>query len=134
VINERQAVERLVAICPGFAPHWLRYLSSWEGTPSGEYNHMGALAEWVVSCMAIGELDCFSMLFEEVESLLVGASTDVRNVLVIGLLEDIQYMSVDRRVGPDIALRFLGPESRKEWFDLVRTVHRDWPGKSREDG
>jgi hypothetical protein len=134
VIDERQAVRRLVAVCPDFAPHWLQYLDSWEGKQSGEYNDMSALGEWVVNRMAAGILECMAELFDEVESLLVGASTEVRNVIVIGLLEDIQNMSRDLRVDPDIALSFLGPKSRKEWFLLIRQVQRDWPGRSQDEG
>lgn len=134
MIDERQAVRRLVAVCPDFAPHWLQYLDSSEGKPSGEYNDMSALAEWVVNRVAAGILECMPELFFEVESLLVGASTDVRSVIVIGLLEDIQNMSKDLRVDPDIALSFLGLESRKEWFFLIRHVQRDWPGQSDDQG
>jgi hypothetical protein len=133
VIDERQAVHRLVALCPDFAPDWLQYLDSWEGKPSGEYNDIGALAEWVVNRMAVGSLDCLAELFAEVESLLVGASREVRNVLVIGLLEDIQNLSKDQRVDPDIALIFLGPHSRKEWFFLISTIQRDWPGQLHDE-
>ncbi len=134
MINERQAVERLVAVCPEFGPHWQGYLDSWDGTPSGEYNDVGALADWVVDRIVVGDLACFGKLFEEVEGLLANATTDVRNLIVIGLLEDIQYISKDRGIDPDITLGFLGRESRKEWFFLVRSVQRDWPGQRREEG
>ena len=121
-------------MCPEFSPAWQEYLDSWEGPPSGEYNHVGALAQWVVNQMAAGNLNCFAKLFDEVESLLVNATTGVRNLIVIGLLEDIQNFSKWGRVNPDIALRFLGPESRKEWFFLIEASHWEWPGQVREDG
>src|SRR5260370_13496892 len=38
------------------------------------------------------------------------------------------------RVDPDVALSFLAPESRKDWFFLVRHVQRDWPGQSDNHG
>jgi hypothetical protein len=133
VIDERQAVQRLVTVCPGFKPHWLAYLDSWEGKPSGEYNDISVLADWIVGRMAAGVTDCFPEVFDEVESLLVGATSEVRNVIVIGLLEDIQNVSKDQHVDPDIALSYLGPESRKEWFFLIRHVQRDWPGQSQDE-
>jgi hypothetical protein len=134
VIDERQAADRLVAVCPGFAPYWLEYLDSTERVPTGEFNDISALAAWVIDRMAIGNFDCFAELFQEAENLLATGTTEVRDLVVIGLLEDIQYGTIDRRVDPDIALRFLGPESRKEWFFLVRHLHPDWPGQTREDG
>jgi hypothetical protein len=117
------AIQRLVDVCPEFKPAWQEYLASWEGTPTGEFNHINALADWLVDLMAAQRLECFPSLFGEVEALLVGASADLRDVLVIGLLEDLQYLSTDRGVDPDIALAFLGPESRKSWFELIRLLH-----------
>jgi hypothetical protein len=111
----------------------LAYLDSWEGKPSGEYNDISVLADWIVGRMAAGVTDCFPEVFDEVESLLVGATSEVRNVIVIGLLEDIQNVSKDQHVDPDIALSYLGPESRKEWFFLIRHVQRDWPGQSQDE-
>jgi hypothetical protein len=134
VIDEREVVQRLVAVCPEFAADWQAYVDSWEGLPSGEYNHVSALARWVVRRMAVRDLDCVTTLFEDVEGLLVNATAEMRNLIVIGLLEDIQNFSKYDRVDPDIALGLLGPESRKEWFFLIRSIQRDWPGQAREDG
>jgi hypothetical protein len=117
------AIQRLVGICPEFQPSWREYLASWERKPAGEYNQIGSLARWVVDRMAAQQVECFPALFGEVETMLDGASEDLRAVLVIGLLEDIQYVSTDRGVDPDIALSFLGPESRKSWFELIRQLH-----------
>ena len=142
VVSEAQAAERLILICPGFQHIWQRHLDWSDGKRFGEYVDLGILAEWVVDQMIAGQVDCFSSLFAEVETLLQDASSDVRNLLVIGLLEDIQlwvigkYGSKASEVDPDQLLPFLGNETRKEWFGLVRYWDHWEPGKwtgKRED-
>jgi hypothetical protein len=142
VVSEAQAAERLLSICPGFQPRWQRELDRSEGKRFGEYVDLGILADWVVDQMIAGQVACFSSLFAEVETLLHDASTDVRNLLVIGLLEDIQLWVIGKygakasKVDPDRFLSFLGNETRREWFALVRYWDRWEPGKwtgKRED-
>jgi hypothetical protein len=142
VLTEAEAAERLLSTCPGFQPTWQRALDWSEGKRFGEYTDLGVLAEWVVDQMIAGKFDCFSSLFAEVETLLQDASTDVRNLLIIGLLEDIhlwvmgKYGDKVSEVNPDQLLPFLGNETRREWFGLVRYWDRWEPGKwtgKRED-
>ena len=86
--------------------------------------------------MREGKLDCFSALFDEVERSLTAADSEVRDMLVIGLLEDIQNISTWGKIDPDIGLPFLGPESRKGWFELIRMWHGrpgdGWPGQKED--
>lgn len=142
VVSEAQAAERLLSICHGFQPRWQRELDWTEGKRFGEYVDLGILADWVVDQMIVGQVDCFSSLFAEVEKLLQDASADVRNLLVIGLLEDIQLWLIGKYgdkasdLDPDKFLSFLGNQTRREWFGLVRYWDRWEPGKwtgKRED-
>jgi hypothetical protein len=134
--GKQEAVRRLVEVCPGFTEAWRVHLESWKGKPAGEYNDLGALADWVVKQIATGEMDCFPQLFREVEELLLGATEELRDLLVIGFLEDLQNVSVNNDVDPDVILSFLGRESRKGWFDLIKFWHgpdaSGWVGQKRE--
>ncbi len=133
MLAKDEAVRRLVAACPSFDKAWQAHLAWWKGEPAGEYNDLGALAEWVVDQMAEGHLGCFDTLFNEVELLLTGANAELRNLLVIGFLEDIQNIAANRETDPDIVLPFLGPETRKGWFELINMWHgpggEGWPGR-----
>lgn len=136
MVTKAEVVRRLVTACPGFNDAWQAHLQWWEGEPAGEYNDLGALAEWIVDRMADGDIEYFPALFTEVEALLRDANTEVRNLLVIGLLEDIQNVAVNRPVDPDLILPFLGPEGRQGWFELIDMWHRPdgvgWPGQKRD--
>jgi hypothetical protein len=91
------------------------------------------LANWLVDEMSAGRLDGFSDIFREVEALLAEADEEIRDLLVVGILEDIQNIATNRNVDPDLVLPFLGPESRKGWFHLIRYWHEPagegWPGQ-----
>ena len=136
MVTKEEAVRRLVTACPGFSDAWQAHLQWWEGEPAGEYNDLGELAQWIVGRMAEGDVECFSTLFTEVEALLRDASTEIRNLLVIGLLEDIQNVAVNGSLDPDLILPYLGPESRKGWFELIEMWHgpggAGWPGKKQD--
>jgi hypothetical protein len=136
VTDVADAVLRLVNACPGFKDAWEEHLDWWEGEPAGEYNDLGALAEWVADQLAARDFDCFPRLFGEVEALLVPAKRELRELLVVGLLEDTQNVATNRKIDPDLVLPFLGPESRKAWFELIRLWHgpdgSGWPGQKHD--
>jgi hypothetical protein len=136
VVTESDAVHRLVSICPDFQDIWRQHLNRYHD--EGEYIHIGVLAEWVVDRVASGELRCLPDLFTEVETILEEASDDVRNLLVIGLLEDVQLFAMGKLTpkaetfDPDVVLGLLGPQARQEWFGLIaRYWDRYEPGRWR---
>jgi hypothetical protein len=120
-----EAVERLIAVCPDFQPRWQERLEFDEGKRFGEYVDMGLLADWVIDQMIEDDLDCMPALFAEVELLLEGASDDVRNVVVIGLLEDIHhwlagsYGDKGSALDPELIVPFFGSNTKKEWSWLI---------------
>lgn len=137
MVTKQQAVNRLVAACPDFDGAWQDHLEYWKGEPAGEYFDLGALAQWIVDQVAAQRLDCFEALFNELEILLGGASDELRDLLVVGFLEGLQNVAANRGIDPDVALRFLGPESRRGWFQLITMWHgpdgTGWVGQKREN-
>ncbi len=127
MVSESEAAERLIAVCPGFQPRWEERLELDEGKRYGEYVDMGVLAEWVIDKMIEGDLHDMPALFAEVEALLRDASTDVRGVVVIGLLEEIHhwlagsYGDKGSRLDPDPIVAFFGSITKEEWIWLIST-------------
>lgn len=122
MISESEAVRRVVGVCPAFQDVWRQHLNF--ARDEGEYIHINVLAEWVVDQVAADNRECLPELFAEVERILDGASPDVRNLMVIGLLEDIQLFALGKLepkpgFDPDVVLGLLGPQSRREWFGLI---------------
>jgi hypothetical protein len=140
VISKHEAVRRLIAVCPGFQDSLTRYLDT-DARLDEAYNVMGELANWVVEQMRANDFTCFSELFDEFERVLSEADPDAQQVLVIAFLEDVHNFGVwfqkpADRADPDVLLPYLGPQSRIEWFGLVRWyVNRGepWPGRIQND-
>jgi hypothetical protein len=136
VVGKAEAVRRLVGICPDFRDAWEAHLDYWNGEPAGEYNDLGALAQWLVDRMEAQNTSCFPALFKDFEDLLASSDANRRDLLVVGFLEDVQNVSSNRKVNPDVVLPFLGPESRKGWFELVRSWHGQdgagWTGQKHD--
>jgi hypothetical protein len=135
-MDKSTAVARLVGICPAFNEAWRQHRARWAGKPAGEYNDLGALAHWVVDETAAGRFECFPAIFDELEVLLALADADLRDLLVVGFLEDVQNIATNRHVDPDLVLPFLGRETRMGWFELIRMWHgpdgSGWPGERRD--
>jgi hypothetical protein len=127
VVSESEAAERLIAICPGFQPRWKEHLEFDEGKRYGGYVDLAVLAEWVIDEMIKSDHTCLPVLFTEVEALLTDASTAVRSVVVIGLLEEIHhwlagsYGGKGSRVDPDLVTPFFGSMTKTEWNWLIST-------------
>ncbi len=140
MITQHEAARRLIAVCPGFQDSLTRYLDT-DGRLDEAYNVMSQLAEWVVGQMRANDFTCFSELFDEFERTLSDADTDARQVLVIGFLEDVHNAAVwfhrpADRADADLLLPYLGPQSRTEWFGLVRWYvarGEPWPGRTQND-
>ncbi len=140
MISERDAVRRLTTICPGFQDSLASYIETY-GRLDESYNVMGELAKWVVGQIEAHESNCFTELFNEFESVLVNATEDARQVLVIGFLEDVHNLTVrlnkpSEQIDPDVLLPYIGPKSRSEWFLLVRQYldwGETWPGRTEDE-
>jgi hypothetical protein len=122
MISGSEAVRRVVSVCPGFQDVWRQHLNF--AHDEGEYIHINVLAEWVVDQATARNLECLPELFAEVERILDGASRSVWNLMVIGMLEDIQLFALGKLepkpgFDPDVVLGLLGPQSRREWFRLI---------------
>src|SRR5260370_7861106 len=119
---ESEAVRRVVSLCPGCQDVWRQHLNF--AHDEGEYIHINVLAEWVVDQATGRNLECLPELFAEVERILDGASRSVWNLMVIGLLEDIQLFALGKLepkpgFDPDVVLGLLGPQSRRRCFRLI---------------
>ncbi len=129
-VNGANALQRLIFVCPD-------YLDRWRGKrandhvddiePRLEYMEAGDVADWVVERMVAKDHACMAELFAVVEELLLTGSDEVQMLIKIGFLEAIQFglgEAADDGVEPDDLLHYFGPQTRKEWFDLLSWLNR----------
>lgn len=126
----------LLKACPGFGPTWSEYLARDTTVERLPYVEIGEFVNYLIDAASRGETGCLSEVFGAVEMLLNDGDSDVKELMIVGLVEDIQNMSLHRGLNPDIFLPFLGSRARAGWFDLIRQWHgekgKGWPGQVRE--
>src|SRR5947207_6234637 len=134
MITASEVMPLFLAACPALAPAWERHLEEWRGYEDrGTYNDVSVLAHYLVEVAAAGKTECFPEVFDVVERLISEGDDNVRELAVVGLIEDIQNIAVNTHVDPDLFLPWLGPASRKGSYDSIRLSHgssrQRWPRK-----
>ncbi len=124
---EADVMPRLVAEFPGFRPRWEKHLESWEGEPAGNYNDITQFVYFVVRDLYPREkIEEVQHAFDLMEYWLKNGNESVRELVVIGFLEDLQNLASRQAFAKEAFIPFLGPKSREAWDELERF----WGGKS----
>jgi hypothetical protein len=125
VIRQSQVIPMLLESCPTFQSLWWEHLEEWpDHTPSRGHSHyldVNAFAQYLKSRLGAGITDEFSAAFAAIERMMTDGDDDVRQLLTIGLFEDLSDSS-------EMAAQFLrwaGPYTRAGWYWVngVRYVH-----------
>lgn len=125
--NDAEVMPRLVPEFPAFRPRWERHLEFWEGEPAGSYNDIAEFAHFVVEDLyPNGNTADLQRAFDLMEQWLVNGNQNLRNLIAVGFLEDVQNVASWQAFGREVFIPFLGPESRQAWYDLERI----WVGKT----
>jgi hypothetical protein len=116
---EADVMPRLVAEFPGFRARWEKHLEYWEGKPAGYYNDITQFVYFVVRDLyPSGRIEEVKHAFDLMEYLLKNGSHGVRELVVIGFLEDLQNLASQQ--AKEALVPFLGPKSREAWDELER--------------
>jgi hypothetical protein len=125
--SEAQVMPRLITDFPDFRPRWERHLALWKGEPAGSYNDIVQFAHFVVEDLyPNGRTADLQHAFDLVEHWLVNGNHNLRELMAIGFLEDVQNIASWQEFGKKAFIPFLGPESRKAWNEIEKM----WGGKT----
>ncbi len=113
-------------MCPEILPSWQQHIEWWHGDRAGAYNDIAVLARFVIDSYESENNDVIKRIFNLTESLLEKDDPEITEILTIGLIEDIQNISLGRTYGCDVFLKFLGPLSTQAWNRVIKM----WEGKS----
>jgi hypothetical protein len=118
---------RLVAEFPGFRPRWKKHLEFWKGEPAGNYNDITQFVYFVLRDLyPSGKIEEVQHAFDLMEYWLKNGNESVRELVVIGFLEDLQNLASRQGFAKETFVPFLGPKSREAWDELERF----WGSKS----
>ena len=111
-----EIIPALLSACPSAEPSWTDHLGWWGTEERGYFNDMSFFAAHVVeSYFGRGTDQELPAFFEVVERMIRNGDAQVRDLAIIGLIEDIQNGASWRDGGGDVLKRWLGVETLKAW-------------------
>jgi hypothetical protein len=110
---------RIAASSATVNERWNAALASGGIGPDEPYNAMTVLARTLLEVRADASID-LAQTFHAVESELFGADAEARNLIIVGLLEDLQNASLHAGVPLDAWMPSLGPTTLAAWTMLER--------------
>ena len=119
----RETFESIIAAVPDFRPQWEEFLREWEAEGAW-YVGMGELAHYVVETYEQGKTDRFNDLFAAIESAFDENDDKARELLTVGLFEDIQNIASHRNFGSSVFRSWLGPQSIAAWDQVDLDMRR----------
>ncbi len=114
-ITASNLIPLLLECCPGARWRWEEHLASWSDEPAGSYNDLSVFAHHIVDRHAAGITDEHAALFRLIEQVLTNGDEESRELVAIGLLEDIQVIASNQPFGAAAFVPWLGPQSRAAW-------------------
>jgi phosphoribosylformimino-5-aminoimidazole carboxamide ribotide isomerase len=118
--------QKVRAVCPSFVSIDDAELDDWndDGGPP-PYIRVGALARYLSQLAGNGQLELGLPVLDAVERVIVGGDASMHDLMVVGLLEDLQNycLQSDGRIPlVDVRAR-LGPGSTAAWDELMTFWH-----------
>jgi|SRR5215469_6272322 len=125
--SEAVVMPRLIAEFPGFRSRWEKHVELWKGEPAGSYNDIAQFAHFVVQDLyPHGNTADVQRAFDLMEHWLVNGNRNLRDLIAIGFLEDVQNVASWQAFGKEAFVPFLGPQCRQAWLEIDKT----WAGKA----
>jgi len=118
-------VVRLWKANPDLSTAWEQYRGSSDYKADQPYNSLAELAHRLVDGRSAGMSTELKPVFLELEDALSGADQRDRNLLIVGFIEDLQNISMNRGVPLRDWDRWLGPITREAWSQ----VEKLWSGE-----
>jgi hypothetical protein len=115
VMGPDEVLPSLLAAFPEFQETWEAYTTSNLYGPDEPYNDTARLATFLVTRLQATETRGFDRLFEAVDWLLQSGSPTAREILIVGLLEDLQNISLNSSVTLESWGQWLGPTTLEAW-------------------
>ena len=119
-------IEKFLLLCPEFRAKWDEHVAYWGDQERGEYTDIAEFAHFLVDSYAHQRTESFPRIFSEIERLLTEGDPNVKELVSVGLLEDIQTIASHHEFGSEAFTRWLEPTSRQVWYEIAKM----WEGKS----
>jgi hypothetical protein len=126
LLPKKTIVLRFINICPELQKVWDDHLEYWGDDERGDYNDLSVLAHFIVDRYKEGNIERFDAIFALIEKILNTGNGKEKELITVGLIEDIQTIASNTPDGYRPLERWLGPTSMKAWANIEKL----WEGKS----
>ena len=123
-MTPQDIVPSLLRACPSAEARWQEHLAWWGDDERGLHNDVAIFAHHVVESFAEGRTDEFAAFWDVVESMVQSSDPQVKDLAIIGLIEDVQNIASHQPHGYSVFEPWLGSKTRDAW----RTVEATWDG------
>jgi hypothetical protein len=135
-----ELIPHLVEMCPGFRPLWREHRRRRLGQPLPDpYGELALFAGFLVDAQQSGRTEGFPEVFAFLERSLAREDARTAELVVWGLLEDLQQLAREQLAAPDVFVYWLGPRGQAAWeavatawsarsplMETLRTARRGW--------
>jgi hypothetical protein len=116
MITKTEAMQLFLRAAPAFQEQWGRYLACWGDTTGRSlYADFTEFARFMIEEYKHSEIKQLREIFDVIEKLNVEGDEYVKEAVRIGMLEDLQTISANEGLDPNVFVEFLGPQSRQWW-------------------
>src|SRR5438445_7160657 len=95
-------IDRFLSAAPQYKDEWTAYSQSSQGddddVAAHAYVDLGELAHYLVSSLRRGDDSGFADVFETIERLVGSGDSAIRNLVIVGFLEDLQNISLNKSI------------------------------------
>jgi hypothetical protein len=119
--TEKHVIPLFLKACPGWKEALEKVRADWHGNKPNPYNEISSLAHFLVNPYKDGTTSDFPKIFNTLELIIQEGNHQAKELLVVGLIEDLQNISTSESLGSDIFKPWLREESRKA-MGLLKVV------------
>jgi len=123
MLTREGVIPLLLEACPDLQPIWDTYYAtnytSGLRTERSYHSDILPIIKFLFERARDQETACFPALFAVIERLLNEGDERVADLVVIGILEGVQNLAINRGLGHAVFLPWLGPQTRELWLGLI---------------
>ncbi len=121
--TEKHVIPLFLKACSEWKKDLEEVRMGWDEEKPSLYNEIAVLARYIVNAYKNQLTKDFPKIFNTIELIIQEGNEKAKELVVVGLIEDIQNISSWESFGPDVFKKWLKEESSKAWNDIEKLWH-----------
>ena len=121
--TEKHVIPLFLKACSDWKKDLEEERMGWNEKKPGLYNQIAVLARYIVNAYKNQLTKDFAKIFNTLELIIQEGNEKAKELVVVGLIEDIQNISSWESFSPDVFKQWLKEESLQAWNDIEKLWH-----------